>query len=352
MRFIYVILAIVQPFALSQYCDISYCNNRGICKESNKGSKVCECVDEYFSGPKCEQVVDKCLSRKTPCQATFKCTPKPGEYFCPQCTNGMYGKSCKLKLEAPSNLAVFHPYIMEYGKSGRFFIAVETRPQKNSSWPWRFFTPTDLLSFIPSDDLRYSSDLSKTMDEYKIYKSYDLPYNSGYYAVHDITFWETGKVKMRFELDDTSGWLEKHFYFLRVYDKDPTCKTKFLTIFKNQRETVQVDAVNIIRPKKIESCGRVHSSFKFTYYLLSYNGEKVLHHFKDQSEPFLKIPPYFFSGFKAKWVQIRADIEERFDDKVLYSRCSVSIIFLLYFSNCFGFLGWAVRCPNMQSCKS
>lgn len=325
MRFVFLLFTIFQPFALSQYCDSSYCNNRGICKESN-GQKRCECADEYFKGPKCEQVIDMCNSKPWRfCAIREGCKSKPGEYFCPKCTNGLYGRECRLKLEAPTNLAVMYPFIIEYGKHGRFFIAVETRPQINSSWPWRFFTMVDLLSYIPSSDLRYSSDLSKTMEEYKIKRSYDLPYNRGYYSVHDISFCETGKLELRFELDDTDGYFEKYFYYVYVYDKDPTCKPKFRSYFNNKRETVQVDAVNIIRPKRIDECGRLNTDFTYKYHLLTYNGEKVLHRFKDQSQPFFRIPPYFFSGFKAMWLKITANVEERFDNKVLYTEFHVSM---------------------------
>lgn len=308
---------------VSEFCDISYCNNRGICNEEN-GVKTCSCEDRYYEGPKCETVKDLCIPI-TQCTELDICTSMEGEFFC-ACPAGKYGKRCSLTIESPKDWMVLYPPVVEFGVKIKLLIAAKTMGNKDNIKFFSFSSWKDYIHFNYPTNYKHTTDLNKVIADNDIYKPFDLPYTTGYYFIQEHDFWEIGKLELNFEI--CGPICEPMRYYISIYRKDPTCITFFTSEIGNNLynpDFVEVDQITIVRPKRTFACGRINETFKFSYYVTNWANDKTFFHFHDQNEPFLKIPAYSFSAWPDEiGFRVISNIEEVVGDRTLLSKTFVS----------------------------
>lgn len=308
------------------YCDISYCNNRGVCTIEND-KKFCICEENYYYGEKCEKVKDLCAPT-TQCGDGSICSFKPGFFFC-KCPDGKYGRICVLETYGPKNVIVIYPPVVKFGSKFKLLIMFEDMvKEKTTDYATiQLSTEHDILSLRYSNQFHESSDLEKVLNDNHFKVPFELPYNKGFYKIEEADLWEAGSFHLNFDICMGKGNCDTSISYITVYNPEATCITKFSSELGHNiylPDTVEVDAYTIIRPKRNFDCGRENANFTFSYYLTHFGVDEILHKFDDQHEPFLKIPPYFFSKFKDRFVTVVSYIKEIVGDKVLEFKTKVS----------------------------
>ncbi|CAO1308180.1 unnamed protein product [Diamesa serratosioi] len=326
-----------------EYCDASFCNNGGLCKEI-RNKRVCECIPDTYNGTYCEEIVNNC--NPNPCSDSASCTTYPGNFNC-ECKTADLTNNCSISIlpeYAPQNpYFLFNPLIL-INEPHEFLLILETLGDTRSTLEISIpnyvlvneqitFTNQKVFQKIAVQDLK---NLIKKMN---LKNGPEFKKNFYFYSVFKNTLTDIGlqSIMVLFVHFKNKTLYYRRRFNVMVYARNNYCLPKVSLEdckIPTHPQTVLFHQFNSFNPIIERNCSR-NSKLVYKWSVNHLLDTKVYDVLSDETENSIRFPPFslwyddieevFVSFYTIKLIVLEEDQEEQ-KSGMAVSRCFINVL--------------------------